>query len=59
MNDSHHSTARFDGAPPEDLLPKTLADLRGVHRLPGVGHWTQQEAPEAVNKALIDWLATL
>jgi pimeloyl-ACP methyl ester carboxylesterase len=45
--------------PPEDLLPKTLADLRGVHRLPGVGHWTQQEAPEAVNKALIDWLATL
>lgn len=45
--------------PPEELLPKTLGDLRGVHKLPGVGHWTQQEAPEAVNTLLIDWLSTL
>ncbi|WP_298499475.1 alpha/beta hydrolase [uncultured Maritimibacter sp.] len=44
---------------PEELLPKTLADLRGVHRLPGVGHWTQQEDPETVNRLLIDWLRTL
>ncbi|MBV7409886.1 alpha/beta fold hydrolase [Maritimibacter sp. DP1N21-5] len=45
--------------PPEKLLPATLADLRGVHRLPGIGHWTQQEAPETVNRLLIDWLRAL
>jgi pimeloyl-ACP methyl ester carboxylesterase len=44
---------------PARLLNRTLADLRGVHSLPGVGHWTQQEAPEAVNRHLLDWLATL
>ncbi|MAM60475.1 alpha/beta hydrolase [Maritimibacter sp. UBA3975] len=44
---------------PAELLNRTLGDLRGVHKLPGVGHWTQQEAPEAVNRHLIDWLSTL
>lgn len=28
-----------------------------LHRLPGVSHWVQQEAPEAVNAILGDWLA--
>jgi epoxide hydrolase 4 len=28
-----------------------------LHRLPGVSHWVQQEAPEAVNAILLDWLA--
>jgi epoxide hydrolase 4 len=27
-----------------------------LHRLPGVSHWVQQEAPEAVNNLLADWL---
>lgn len=27
-----------------------------LHRLPGVSHWVQQEAPEAVNAILGDWL---
>ena len=27
-----------------------------LHRLPGVSHWVQQEAPEAVNDLLEDWL---
>ena len=26
------------------------------HILEGVGHWTQQERPEVVNRLLIDWL---
>ncbi len=26
------------------------------HRLPGVSHWVQQEAPEAVNAILLSWL---
>ena len=32
-----------------------VSDFRLV-RLPGVSHWVQQEAPEAVNRALGDWL---
>lgn len=28
-----------------------------LHRLPGVSHWVQQEAPEKVNTILRDWLA--
>jgi epoxide hydrolase 4 len=27
-----------------------------IHRLPGVSHWVQQEAPEAVNRLMADWL---
>ncbi len=27
-----------------------------LRRLPGVSHWVQQEAPEAVNAAVADWL---
>ncbi|WP_341208248.1 alpha/beta hydrolase [uncultured Sphingomonas sp.] len=27
-----------------------------VRRLPGIGHWVQQEAPDAVNEALRSWL---
>jgi pimeloyl-ACP methyl ester carboxylesterase len=40
-------------------LRDNLSDLRGAHIIPGIGHWTQQEAPEAVTGHLIDWLATL
>jgi pimeloyl-ACP methyl ester carboxylesterase len=27
-----------------------------VERLPGVSHWVQQEAPDAVNALLLDFL---
>ena len=27
-----------------------------LHRLPGVSHWVQQEAPEKVNAIMADWL---
>ena len=27
--------------------------------IPGIGHWTQQEAPDTVNAALLDFLGTL
>lgn len=37
------------------LVPK----LRGVHILPGCGHWTQQERPDEVNRLLIDFLRSL
>jgi pimeloyl-ACP methyl ester carboxylesterase len=42
-----------------ELLPGHEAYVREltVRRLPGVSHWVQQEAPEAVNAILREWLA--
>ena len=47
---------------PIDLVGRmknTVADLRGAHIIPKIGHWTQQEASEETTGLLIDWLATL
>ena len=38
-----------------DGSDRFVADLT-VRRLPGVSHWVQQEAPEAVNAILAEWL---
>lgn len=48
-----------DAASAEARMRQTTSDLRGVHVLPGIGHWTQEEAPEQVTGLLIDWLATV
>lgn len=40
-------------------MADTVADLRGVTLLPGCGHWTQQERPDEVNSALLEFLASL
>jgi pimeloyl-ACP methyl ester carboxylesterase len=40
-------------------MAENASDLRGTHLIPKIGHWTQQEAPEATTGLLIDWLATL
>jgi len=47
-----------DAALGVELLDGTDAYVRDltVKRLPGVSHWVQQEAPEAVNAILRDWL---
>ncbi|WP_225206426.1 alpha/beta fold hydrolase [Novosphingobium huizhouense] len=37
-------------------LPQTVTDLRINRMIPGIGHWTQQEAPEAVNEAILEFL---
>jgi pimeloyl-ACP methyl ester carboxylesterase len=34
-------------------LKTHVPNLKGTVMLPGAGHWTQQERPEAVNAALI------
>ena len=42
-----------------ELLERSVAKCAGpvrVTRLPGVSHWVQQEAPDEVNRVLIDWL---
>lgn len=36
-------------------MPALVPDLERV-TLPRCGHWTQQEQPEALNRALVDWL---
>lgn len=36
-----------------------INDLRGTIIIPNCGHWIQQEQPEAVNKALLDFLKSL
>jgi pimeloyl-ACP methyl ester carboxylesterase len=38
-------------------MPSEVPDLRINKLLPGVGHWTQQEAPEAVNEAMLSFLS--
>jgi pimeloyl-ACP methyl ester carboxylesterase len=48
--------AHFD---PERLargMRRYLPNLRGFELLPGAGHWLQQERPDEVNTALIDWI---
>ena len=35
---------------------QACADFRGLHLVPGAGHWVQQEAPEAVARLLLDFL---
>ena len=47
------------GVDPVGLMAPHLPGLRGAHLLPGIGHWTQQEAPEAVNRLLLEWLRGL
>ena len=43
----------------EQRMRAVVTDLRDVVVLPGIGHWTQQEAPEAVNEALLGFLKGL
>ena len=50
------------GATAEQLtatMSKFVRDLRGVKLYPGVGHWVQQERPDEVNKAVIEFLKSL
>jgi pimeloyl-ACP methyl ester carboxylesterase len=47
------------GVDPLARMAPHLPGLRGAHLLPGIGHWTQQEAPEDVNRLLLEWLRGL
>jgi epoxide hydrolase A/B len=37
-------------------MPERVPDLRINELIPGVGHWTQQEAPDEVNNAIVRFL---
>ena len=47
------------GPPSEDDLRRMLPQLRSAVVLPGIGHWTQQEAPQEVTTAMLDFLRGL
>ncbi len=40
----------------EKMEEEACTDMRGVHFVPGAGHWVQQERPEQVVKLLIGFL---
>lgn len=40
-------------------MPSHVTDLRINKMLPGIGHWTQQEAPDAVNDTILAFLKEL
>ena len=42
-----------------DRLGTVVPNLRGTVMLPGCGHWTQQERPQEVNAAILDFLRGL
>jgi pimeloyl-ACP methyl ester carboxylesterase len=44
---------------PAQAMAGWVDDLRAEVLVPGAGHWVQQEAPEVVNAALLDFLAGL
>ena len=45
--------------PTRSLGPPLVVDLRMDVRVPGVGHWVQQEAPQATTDALLGFLGGL
>jgi len=44
------------GFMPAEAMHGWVSDLRAEVVVPGAGHWVQQEAPEAVNSALLEFL---
>lgn len=40
-------------------MPTYVTDLRINTMIPGIGHWTQQEAPDAVNETILAFLKEL
>ncbi|MGY8668910.1 alpha/beta hydrolase [Bradyrhizobium sp. UFLA05-109] len=56
----HDMVIAFPGAA-EHLanMKQSVPQLRDIQMLPGCGHWTQQERPNEVNAALIEFLRSL
>jgi pimeloyl-ACP methyl ester carboxylesterase len=44
---------------PAEAMRGWVTDVRAEIVVPGAGHWVQQQEPEAVNAALVDFLAAL
>lgn len=56
----HDSVLRYAvGMNLMDAMDPYYTDLRGKLVIPGAGHWVQQERPEEVNQAVLDFLRSL
>ena len=44
---------------PAEAMDGWVTDLRRTEVVPGAGHWVNQEAPEAVNAFLLEFLGDL
>jgi pimeloyl-ACP methyl ester carboxylesterase len=44
---------------PAEAMNGWVTDLRAQVVVPGAGHWVNQEAPEEVNRALLQWLGAV
>jgi pimeloyl-ACP methyl ester carboxylesterase len=44
---------------PAEAMRGWVSDMRAEVVVPGAGHWVQQQAPEAVNSALLEFLGGL
>jgi epoxide hydrolase A/B len=44
---------------PPEVMQGWVEDLRGAVLVPGAGHWVQQERPDEVNAALLDFMRGL
>lgn len=44
---------------PAQAMEGWVTDLRGTVTIEGAGHWVQQERPEEVNEALLEFLGEL
>lgn len=53
------ATSLFGAVSDPVAMMRMFAPKVEGHVLEGIGHWTQQEAPEEVNALLIDWLKRL
>lgn len=53
------AVVEMGGARAIDRMRAFVPDLRGVHLLPGAGHWVQMERAAEVNRLLIDFLRGL
>ncbi len=53
------ATSLFGAVADPVAMMRMFAPKVEGHVLEGVGHWTQQERPEEVNRLLIDWLKRL
>ncbi|MEX0750927.1 MAG: alpha/beta hydrolase [Dehalococcoidia bacterium] len=54
----HDGVIAMNPAGPE-IMKQNVPNLRSIVKLPGAGHWTQQERPDEVNAAIIEFLKVL
>lgn len=58
MTGTEDAVRQFTGSA-EAKLAQSVPNLKGVVEVEGAGHWVQQEAPDVVNAALLDFIKAI